>query len=46
MLMKSQIVCFLLIQKPEEGSIRSKVQRLAKRRFLKVLFGFVSSLKC
>lgn len=40
--LKNQNLCFLLFQKPEEGSISSKVQRLAKCRFLKVLFGFVS----
>lgn len=28
--------CFCLVQKPEEGSISQRVQRLAKYRFLKV----------
>lgn len=29
-------ICFLWVQKPEEGSISHRVQRLAKYRFLKV----------
>lgn len=40
----SLVIMFLLFQKPEEGSISHRVQRLAKYRFLKVHFLFLLCL--
>lgn len=34
---KTVVLLFSIIQKPEEGSISQRVQRLAKYRFLKVI---------